>query len=484
MPSRTRAATSAPRTDPSRSLIEGLTIGDHFIVRRKLGGGGMGEVYLAENLNVEGKKYAIKVLRSELSADPRFVAMLQDEAAKQSRLEHDNVVGMYDFFAWGGHYCLVQNFVNGRTLAQMLAEQPNGLDIAVAMSLIEGVLSGLDHAHSIGILHCDVKPANVIVDADGRPRVTDFGISRDIGSVARSSGTLGAGTPEYMSPEQILPPYEVDHRSDVFSAGVMFFEMLCGRLPFQTDASSGADTLLQTVADAPDVRRFRADVPETLARIVATALQRDPEHRFQGCADFRQAIVEFRRRQRWNRTWLPAIVVMAVAAVAGAIGLYAWRESVDRQTKADAERNRRESAEIELRMRRTVDEALHNAATSFNLLCREAAEYAFRRPGLDIAIDSGDGRLADQFRTRLADIDGNMSRHAADYLRSMQRLSKMNPAAVASGVDAQAAADPYLQRVASLLKADDAGLRAGGSPPSRDQLLSRCPPAPTAALPR
>ena len=307
---------------PIVTLADGTTIGDHFIIRRKLGGGGMGEVYLAENLELPDKKYAIKVLRSEFSHDPRFVSMLQDEAKKQARLEHDNVVQIYDLLKWAGHYCLIQSFVNGKTLASMIEEEPQGLKPAVALPLMLDILKGLDHAHAIGILHCDVKPANVIVDMDGRARVTDFGISRDIGPIARDSGLVGVGTPEYMSPEQIIKPYEVDHRTDVFSAGVMFFEMLCGRLPFEAPQSQDNASMPQIIMDAPDVRQFRNDIPEALARIVATGLQRDPALRFQGCVDFHRAIVDFRRRERWRRTWLPAIIGSSIIAVIGAVGLY------------------------------------------------------------------------------------------------------------------------------------------------------------------
>lgn len=447
------------------SLTEGMVIGDHFVIRRKLGGGGMGEVFLAENQNVPDKRYAIKVLRSEFSAQPRFVAILQDEASKQARLDHDNVVGMYDYFRWGPHYCLVQDFIDGKTLADCIAEAPTGLDLPTALSLMGGILSGLDYAHEIGILHCDVKPANVIIGLDKRPRVTDFGISREIGREAPETGLGGAGTAEYMSPEQILPPYVFDHRCDVFSAGVLFFEMLTGRLPYRIDTTQAEVIWPQLVAEAPDVREARRDIPEAVARIVATALRRDPGQRFQGCADFRRALEEFSRRERWRKTWLPAIAIASVVFAAGAFGLYQWRQSV-------AEQARIEHEEVVARTRKVVEDSLANASSSLRLLCREAAEYGIRRKGVDNARESGLVELAQKFEARLKEMDENMTKQARGYEASLRQLNRVDPALVAEGLAMYAKGDAA---VASLIAADEANLRAARSAASRADLLARCP---------
>lgn len=446
-------------------LTEGMVIGDHFVIRRKLGGGGMGEVFLAENQNVPDKRYAIKVLRSEFSAQPRFVAILQDEASKQARLDHDNVVGMYDYFRWGSHYCLVQDFIDGKTLADRIAEAPAGLDLQTALGLMGGILSGLDYAHEIGILHCDVKPANVIIGLDKRPRVTDFGISREIGREAPETGLGGAGTAEYMSPEQILPPYAFDHRCDVFSAGVLFFEMLTGRLPYRIDTTQAELIWPQLMAEAPDVREFRRDIPEAIARIVATALRRDPGQRFQGCADFRRALEDFSRRERWRKTWLPAIAIAGTVLAAGAFGLYQWRQSV-------AERARIEHEEVIARTRKVVEDALVNASSSLRLLCREAAEYGIRRKGVDNARDSGLVELAQKFEVRLKEMDENMTKQAMGYEASLRQLNRVEKALVADGIAMHAKSDAP---AASLIAADEANLRAGLAAASRADLLVRCP---------
>jgi len=460
------------RSQSDSSLVGGDTIGGHFVIRRKLGGGGMGEVFLAENLNVPDKKYAIKVLRREFSDQPRFVAMLRDEATKQSRLEHDNVVGMYDFLLWKDHYCLIQSYVEGKSLADMIAGSPGGLPLTVALPLMTGILSGLDHAHKIGILHCDVKPANVIVaKEDSRPRVTDFGISRDVGGKSRDSGVVGAGTAEYMSPEQVLSPYEIDHRSDVFSAGVLFFEMLCGRLPFDVDPEQHGAALPQLHQDAPDVRALRPDIPEPIARIVATALQRDPALRFQGCGDFRKAIADYLWWRRFIRILVPSLAVACVIAIVGTFFLLQWREGVNREARIKREQNEREAAMLAAT---TANEALVNVKTSLNLLCRELNEYRAREPGLELARQAGDPDRVEKFRVRLSDMKANMDQYATKYGEAMRQLSSTGPDVVAAAITRRSN-EPEFQAMAGSIKADEAGLRQRGTLVSVDDLKARCP---------
>ena len=466
-------------------LPSGMTIGDHFLIRRKLGGGGMGEVYLAENLNVPDKKYAIKVLRQEFSGNAGFVEMLRDEAMKQSRLEHDNVGGMYDFFAWQGSYCLVQNFVDGKTLQDLLAEHPNGLLLAQALPMMMGILAGLDYAHAMGILHCDIKASNVIVAPDGRPRVIDFGIAQSIGPVAHTSRAIGAYTAEYVSPEQVLSPHAIDHRADVFSAGVLFFEMLAGRLPFDLHPEQIGAALPQLHQDAPDVRSIRPDVPEWIARVVATALQRDPAARFQGCADFRQAIADYLRhveRSRMLRKLVPTLVV--VAAIVGG-GLYMWSERVKQEQRLAQLRNQEIAAANEARARETAQEAMVNGATSFNLLCREWIDYQLKRKGLDKARDGNFTELIPKFEDKLADMQVNIARHATSYVDSLRQLQATR-ADIADAVLANppgggmSKGDATARRgtrstSAGMIEGDLTALRTNAAPPTKEALMKRCP---------
>jgi Protein kinase domain len=461
----------APAGDNSfESIAAGTVIGERFVVQRLLGSGGMGDVYLAEHKTLPDRKFAIKVLKPEFSSDPRFAAMLHQEALKQSRLDHENIVQTQDFLQWAGRACLIQAFAEGSTLADMVAQQPHGLPLATALPLMLQILAGLDAAHEKRVLHCDVKPANVIVDAKGRARVTDFGIARDIGPIARDSGVVGAGTPEYMSPEQIVSPTAVDHRTDVFSAGIVFFEVLCGRLPFAYEAAANDSGLPQTYQDAPDVRRFAESVPEPIARIVATALQRDPDRRFQGCGEFRAAIVEHQRRERWRRTWLPSLAVAAVVGVGAAVGLYQWRQVLleeELKTKAIAHERAVESA----------GKAIDTATNSLNLMCREWIDRQVKGGALPTVIATGNADLVRGFKDKLAEIDGNVSRFAGDYGKMLAELKQKDTAVVGDAFKRQSPADTLVPNALDLVRTDaDAMRNSAAKPPQETELKARCPP--------
>lgn len=459
------------------SIAPGTVIGERFVVQRLLGSGGMGDVYLAVHQTLPDKRYAIKVLKPEFSSDPRFAAMLHQEALKQSRLEHENIVQTQDFLQWAGRACLIQAFAEGSTLADMVAQQPHGLPLATALPLMLQILAGLDAAHENRVLHCDVKPANVIVDAKGHARVTDFGIARDIGPIARDSGVVGAGTPEYMSPEQIVSPTAVDHRTDVFSAGIVFFEVLCGRLPFESGGGPNDSGLPQTYQDAPDVRRYAERIPEPIARIVATALQRNPDRRFQGCGEFRAAIVEHQRRERLRRILLPTLAASAVVAVVGAVGLYQWRETMRKDELAAIERERAAQLIANQRAVESAGKAIDTATNSLNLLCREWIDRQVKGGALPTVIATGNEDLARSFKEKLAEIDGNVTRFAGDYGKMLAELKQKDAAVVGDAFKRQSAGDTLVPNALELVRADADAMRAdAATPPTESGLKARCPP--------
>jgi hypothetical protein len=460
------------------SIAPGTVIGERFVVQRLLGSGGMGDVYLAVHHTLPDNKYAIKVLKPEFSSDPRFAAMLHQEALKQSRLgDHDNIVRTQDFFPWAGRACLVQAYVEGPTVADMVAQHPQGLPLATALPLMLQILAGLDAAHEKRVLHCDVKPANVIVDAQGRARVTDFGIARDIGPIARDSGVVGAGTPEYMSPEQIVTPAAVDHRTDVFSAGIVFFELLCGRLPFASETAANDSGLPQTYQDAPDVRRFAESVPEPIARIVATALQRDPDRRFQGCGEFRAAIVQYQRNVYLRWLLRRVLAASAVVAVVAAVGLYQWRETMRKDELAAIER---EKAAQHIAYQRAVEsagKAIDTATNSLNLLCREWIDRQVKGGALPTVRDTGNEMLIRSFNEKLAEIDGNVRRFAGDYGKMLAELKQKDVAVVGDAFKRQSAGDTLVPNALDLVRTDADAIRTDAAkPPTESGLKARCPP--------
>jgi len=445
-------------------IAAGTTIGDHFLITRKLGEGGMGEVYLAENVNLPDKRYAIKVLRQELTAIERYAQLLEREAQKQARLDHENIVQLYDYFRWRQRYCLILPFVEGTTLAELIAAQPHGLKEELALKLIRDVLSGLNYAHEAGVLHCDSKPANVLVDKDGRARVTDFGIARDVGPAALDMLGTVAGTPEYMSPEQISDPDHVDHRADVFSAGVVLFEMLTGRLPF---ANEGGNQFPQSNTDPADIREFRPDLPTQLARIVTTALQRDPAARFQGCVDFQRAIGKYRQRQRWRRTWLPAIVVVSLLALAGAVVSYQWKLRIERIAEEQRLVN-------EASARKTIEASVTTAVQQLGSLCRESARLQTRQAALTTASEAGFADLAAKFRVQIGDMRKNMSDSSENYARALGQLASFDPQMVQELLAAHLQQDPDSARFLRAVRSDYRTLTEQHGTRSVQELLLTC----------
>jgi hypothetical protein len=446
-----------PAPDPAAQnlLAEGTLIGDHFVVRRHLGGGGMGDVYLAEHVALPDIKHAVKVLKRELSGNQRFVSSLFEEANLQSRLDHDNVVQIRDFFAWDGHYCLVQNYIGGATLSTALANAPKGLPVLVALQLICDVLAGLDYAHMQGVLHCDVKPGNVIVDERGRARITDFGIARKMGFSQPGDASLAAGTPAYMSPEQGRPPFQVDHRTDVYSTGAMLFEMLTGRLPFDVP---GDGPLPQCFVDPPDVRQFRPELPEIIARIVVTAMARERERRFGACADFRKEILDYQRRERWRRTWLPAIVIIGAVAAVGFFALWRW------------------SVRAEERAAPPIKELIADAATALNLMCRESNDRNVRRAGIRLSTETEDAELLKQFLRRIGEMDENIESYRQRYLRDLEKLRTLEGRASVRGRELalEAATTPEARRATEAVITDYQASLTGGGPKSTVNLIGHC----------
>ncbi len=431
----------------------------------------MGEVYLAENINLPGKRYAIKVLRGELTQIERYAQQLEGEAQRQGRLDHENIVQLYDYFRWQQRYCLIFPFVDGTTLAGLIRAQPGGLKEDWALKLMRDVLKGLNYAHEHGVLHCDVKPANVLVDKEQRARVTDFGIARDVGGATSVLGRV-VGTPEYMSPEQISDPEHVDHRADVFSAGVVLFEMLTGRLPFSAKAGI---KFPQLSSEPADIRDFRKDLTPQLARIVTTALQPDPVDRFQGCSAFEQAIIRYWRARRFRRTWLPVIAGVALVALASAIGFRQWVEGRARAERAETERIAQEEKQKNVvRARQTIEASIVTAIQQMGSLCRESTHLQSRQKALAMASDGGITELTAKFRAQIEDIRKNMADYSQGYSEAVGQLAKFDPALVKELLNAHPQADVESARFLDAVRSDYSALSEQHHGRSAEELLWTC----------
>src|SRR5919197_3723936 len=250
-------------------------IDERYRVLNRIGSGGMADVYCAEDTQL-GRRVALKLLYSRFAEDQEFVERFRREASAAAGLQHPNVVQVYDRGEWDGTYYIAMEFLEGRSLKQIIREE-GPLDPDRAIDIVIQVLRAERFAHKRGIVHRDIKPHNVIVDDEGRAKVTDFGIARAGASDMTETGSI-MGTAQYLSPEQ-AQGQPVDARSDLYAIGVMLYELLTGVVPF--DGESPVTIALKQVSEAPvpPLQRNPAVTP-ALDAVVRRALRKDPAQRY------------------------------------------------------------------------------------------------------------------------------------------------------------------------------------------------------------
>jgi serine/threonine protein kinase/Tfp pilus assembly protein PilF len=270
--------------------MEGRTI-SHYSILRKLGAGGMGEVYLAQDTTLS-RKVAIKFLSENSVAGEQAKKRLLREAKASAALDHHHICAVHEVGEEAGYNFIVMQYVEGETLASRI--QRNPLEVRAALDIAVQIADALAEAHSHGIIHRDVKPQNVMLTASGQVKVLDFGLARVvregslIDSIGETESLLTApgsviGTVPYMSPEQVRGE-ALDARSDIFSFGSVLYEMLSGRQPFQGESVGATMSSILTKEPAP-LARYASDVPDELQRVVRKALSKDKEGRYQGIKD-------------------------------------------------------------------------------------------------------------------------------------------------------------------------------------------------------
>ncbi len=252
----------------------------HYRIVEKIGAGGMGEVYLAEDTKLT-RKVALKFLPPQIAHDPDVRARFTREAQSAAQLDHPNIVTIHEVSEWQGQPFFAMQYIDGKTVAHYCRE--GTLSIAKIVEITGLIAEGLAKAHSVGIIHRDIKSANIILDKEMRPKILDFGLASVQGGEMLTKAGSTLGTIAYMSPEQARGN-ELDQRSDLFSLGVVLYELLAGRTPFKLD--SDAATMNKIInEDAEPLARYKADVPAELQRIVSKCLTKMPGERYQSAAD-------------------------------------------------------------------------------------------------------------------------------------------------------------------------------------------------------
>lgn len=296
---------SGTLTIPPQQPSPGKVIG-HYRLESFLGKGGMGTVWKAEDVRLK-RPVAIKLLAGVDGVHPEAAARFLIEAQAAAALDHPSVCTVYEIGEAAGVWYIAMAYIEGETIARKVASGP--LDITLAASLAAQVADGLDAAHSRGILHRDIKAANIIVTPQNSAKILDFGLARiGFSSGLTMPGTV-MGTPHYMSPEQVRGGV-VDHRSDIWSLGVMFYQMLSGKLPFQGD---NVVALMKAIeSPPPKLRNLRPEIPERLERIVDKALAKQPELRYQSAAEMRDDLRSSERTPAIVQAPEPAVPSLAV----------------------------------------------------------------------------------------------------------------------------------------------------------------------------
>ncbi|MFH1701235.1 MAG: serine/threonine-protein kinase [Candidatus Zixiibacteriota bacterium] len=306
-------------------LTTGTQINQYRIIS-KIGAGGMGEVYLAQDTELD-RKVALKFMPSNLSDDEDYRARFKREAQAAARLNHPNIITIFEVGEFKNRPYFVMEYIEGHSIKDVIASSE--LSFEKSIELFIGVLEGLEKAHNQGINHRDIKPANIVLDDDGRPKLVDFGLAAIKGGehITKSGSTLG--TFGYMSPEQIQTN-EIDHRSDLFSAGVLFYEMLSGTRPFKGDNEAA---MINSILNdkPPPLAQHLSDIPAGIESIILKMLEKSPDSRYQNASEILTDLTQFQKGQSrgsarpydwWNRY----VVFGAVAVLVVIIGYWAISE--------------------------------------------------------------------------------------------------------------------------------------------------------------
>lgn len=313
-------------------LVEGTMVG-HYRIIEKIGAGGMGEVYLAEDAELD-RKVALKFLPPHLCQDDDCRARFKREAQAAAKLSHPNIVTIFEVGEFRGRPFFAMEHIEGRSLRDMKGEE---LELDRIVGIVIQLCDGLQTAHAADVIHRDIKPSNIVIDSNGRPKILDFGLATVKGGehLTKTGSTLG--TVGYMSPEQIEGK-RTDACSDLFSLGIVFYELITNKSPFRRDDETA--TLKAILQDTPEpLARYKSGVPDDLQRISTKLLEKDPALRYQSAAGVipdlkkvspsRTSGIRFERRRSWWAKYRAPVAATLVSLIL-AVWYFGERESSER----------------------------------------------------------------------------------------------------------------------------------------------------------
>ncbi len=279
----------------------GRIIDNRYKILEKIGIGGMASVYRAQDILLD-RVVAIKILHTDFASDHEFVARFKHEAQTAAKLSHPNIVNIYDVGCDDGLHYIVMEYVQGITLKEYI-EKAGHLTIDMSVKIAIEIAEALEQAHLNGLVHCDIKPHNILVTSAGRIKVADFGIAKAVNAESFTKDTSVLGSVHYFSPEQASGK-KVDARTDLYSLGIVLYEMLTGVLPFQGETPVSV-ALKHVQDDFPPPSKYNPAIPSLLEGCIVKALSKNPDDRFQTATEM---ISELRLSQGFVSTKIPKIV--------------------------------------------------------------------------------------------------------------------------------------------------------------------------------
>ena len=277
-------------------ITKGQKINDRYEIIQSIGEGGMANVYLAKDAILD-RYVAIKILRGDLAGDEKFVRRFQREALAASSLSHPNIVEMYDVGEDNGTYYIVMEYIQGKTLKQLIKKR-GALTLSECIDIMTQLTDGVDHAHASYIIHRDLKPQNIMIQDNGEIKITDFGIAMALNNTQLTQTNSVMGSVHYLPPEQASGK-GATVKSDIYSMGIMFFELLTGKLPFKGD-NAVEIAFKQIKDDIPSIREINPSIPQSVENIILKATAKNPKNRYNSAKEMHDDLATCLNEERMN----------------------------------------------------------------------------------------------------------------------------------------------------------------------------------------
>jgi len=281
LPSSKEIAVTETLETPTEELTRGATFASRYEIIEELGKGGMGKVYRVEDKKIKGE-IALKLIKPEIASDKKIIERFNNELKMARMISHRNVCRMFDLGEEKGAHYITMEYVRGEDLKSMI-RMSGQLGVGTTINIAKQVCEGLAEAHRLGVVHRDLKPQNIMIDKEGNVRIMDFGIARSLKAKGITGAGVIIGTPEYMSPEQVEGK-EAGQRSDIYSLGVILYEMVTGRVPFEGDTPLSV-AIKQKTETPEDPRKLNSQIPEDLSRVLLRCMEKDKEKRYQSSGE-------------------------------------------------------------------------------------------------------------------------------------------------------------------------------------------------------